>query len=93
MTNLRDHLREGESMAPKLPPAQQEKVDNFWGGPRKAKLREAMPANLQPSNVGAAALGGAYRGQNEVSRLIAARHRDKVGLKTNVLASDSPKID
>lgn len=92
MTDLKDHLREGETMAPRLPPAQQEKVDNFWGGPRRARLREAMPANLQPNAVGAAALGGAYRGGNEVSSLLGAMHQRKSGLKTNVVASDRPKI-
>lgn len=92
MTNLRDRLREGEIMAPSLPPAQQAKVDNFWGGPRKQRLRESIPQNLQPAHLGQAALGGAYRGQNEVSAVLASRHKNKMGLKTNVVASDRPKV-
>lgn len=92
MTNLKDHLREGETMAPSLPPTQQAKVDAFWGGPRKQKLREAIPGNLQPSHLGAAALGGAYRGQNEVSGVLGSMHRAKSGLRTNVVAADRPEI-
>lgn len=92
MTNLKDHLREGETMAPNLPPIQQAKVEAFWGGPKKQSVRRAIPGNLQPAALGAAALGGAYRGQNEVSGLLGKLHENKVGLKSNVVASDRPKI-
>lgn len=89
MTDLKDHLREGETMAPSLPPQQQAKVEAFWGGPKRQRLREAIPSNLQPTQLGNAALAGAYRGQPDV---VGAMHRAKSGLKTNVVASDRPKI-
>lgn len=89
MTNLKDHLREGETMAPSLPPQQQAKVEAFWGGPKRQRLREAIPPNLQPTQLGTAALAGAYRGQPDV---VGAMHKAKSGLKTNVVASDRPKI-
>jgi hypothetical protein len=37
LTNLVDKPRYGESSVPKLPPALQEKADNFWGKPAGAK--------------------------------------------------------
>ena len=36
MTDLRDDMRPGESMAPRLTPRQQKMSENFWGGQRMA---------------------------------------------------------
>ncbi len=90
LTNLKDNLREGETMAPTLPPQQQAKVDGFWGGPRKQRLREAIPQNLQPSHLGQAAIAGRYKGTTP--DVLGALHGQRRGLKTNVVASDRPKV-
>ena len=39
MTDIRDDARPGESSVPKLRPDLQQKVDNYWGGPKKQTRR------------------------------------------------------
>lgn len=56
LTNLRDDIREGESMAPKLPPRQQAAADSFFD-------RSAANAGVQRkmNNLAAKALRGQFR--------------------------------
>lgn len=58
LSDLRDDMRPGENAVPKLPPAMQSQVDNFWGGSRgtiKAKTiaAQAMAGAFSPGSTGA----------------------------------------
>lgn len=71
MTNLRDadSVRGGETSVAKLPSAQQEAVDNFWGGPKKhsdPRLNNHMRA------LGNAAIGGGLAGAPSAGDTISA---------------------
>ena len=56
MTNLKDNIRVGDSMAPRLPFHQQQAADNFFQGPSKAN-----PAQQRRfKQLGALALRGAF---------------------------------
>lgn len=58
LTDLKDNVREGDTLAPKLPPKQQSAADNFFGnGQRQPGQMSAQARRLQ-----ARALAGAYRG-------------------------------
>lgn len=60
MTDLRDGIREGESMAPKLPPPMQKVADNFFGGAAVA-ARPGMGKRMADT-LGKRAMAGAFRG-------------------------------
>jgi hypothetical protein len=64
MTNLRDGVRHGESIAPALPPEQQKAADNFFGG-ADAKAGLNMQGHSirrkQMEALGRRAIGGAFR--------------------------------
>ncbi len=56
LTNLKDNIRPGESMAPKLPPQQQKAADNFFsGGPKRMNPKQAELLKRR-------AVAGAFRG-------------------------------
>lgn len=60
MTDLRDNLRMGDTMAPKLPGAMQSAADNFFGGKAvagRAGIRNQKQAEL----LGRRAMAGAFR--------------------------------
>ena len=58
LTDLKDNIREGESMAPKLPAPQQKAADGFFGnGSANPGQMSAQARRLQ-----ARAIAGAYRG-------------------------------
>ena len=70
MTNLRDGIRPGESMAPKLPLAQQAAADNFFAAGAAAKGAKAVDFATggqrvitpnQMKLIGRRAMSGAYR--------------------------------
>jgi hypothetical protein len=61
MTDLKDNIRAGESMAPKLPPAQQQAADNMFS-PRKAMEGRGGMNSRQAELLGRRAIAGAYRG-------------------------------
>jgi hypothetical protein len=56
LTDLKDGIRHGETMAPKLPPAQQQAADNFFSGPPTGNSRLAQRMNRR---VRSALAGGA----------------------------------
>lgn len=67
LTNLKDNIRMGETMAPKLPPEQQKRADNLFaaaGGSvpviGRSQVRNSVPSKwLQ--HIGARAIAGSYR--------------------------------
>lgn len=60
LTDLKDSIRPGESMAPKLPPAQQAQADGFFGGEAVRKRNNLN--KRQMDNLGRRAMAGAFRG-------------------------------
>lgn len=72
MTNLKDHLRTGETMAPSLPVAQQKLADNYFGGLDKGFAAHQIPSitntqathgisGKQLNRIGQRAIAGAFR--------------------------------
>lgn len=68
MTNLQDNIRHGDAVAPKLPFAQQQKADNFFGGDGSAKIPDfGRPGTVrsvtaqQMNRIGQRAIRGSYR--------------------------------
>lgn len=59
MTDLKDNIRPGESMAPKLPGAQQTAADNFFSA---NPLRDRGVGSRQAEMLKRRAIGGAFRG-------------------------------
>lgn len=59
MTDLKDNIRSGEPMAPKLPGAMQAAADNFWN---KNPLAERGVGSRQAELLKRRAIAGAYRG-------------------------------
>jgi hypothetical protein len=57
MTDLKDGIQQGESMAPKLPKPMQDAADNFFGGP---KANPAQQKRFQA--LGQRAIAGQFRG-------------------------------
>jgi hypothetical protein len=58
MTDLKDNIRHGENVAPKLPPAQQKAADNYFGN---AGLKAAGINEKQAALLGRRAIAGAFR--------------------------------
>ncbi len=58
MTDLKDNIRTGESMAPKLPPAMQQAADNMFS---KNPLQNQGMGSKQAEMIKRRALAGAYR--------------------------------
>ncbi len=51
MTDLKDSIREGEIMAPKLPPAAQAAADNYFGGGKAVPaIGSGRPVNTKQAN-------------------------------------------
>jgi hypothetical protein len=61
LTNLKDNIRTGETMAPKLPPAQQAAADGYFGG---SALKAAGINKKQMDLLGRRAMSGAFRGMS-----------------------------
>ena len=61
LTNLKDNIREGESMAPSLPPKMQQAADNYFKGPVMSADQKSRRSK-QLELLGRRALGGAFRG-------------------------------
>lgn len=71
MTDLKDNIRQGESMAPPLPPNQQQRADAYFGG---GGLKTQVPVLAAPgeprhtmsgaqlNRLGRKAIAGAFRG-------------------------------
>jgi hypothetical protein len=60
MTDLKDNIRHGENVAPKLPPQQQTLADNYFNG---KGLRAAGFSAKQAEALGRRAIAGAFRNQ------------------------------
>lgn len=60
LSNLKDSVKYGESMAPRLDPVRQHKADNFFG-PKKAP--RGTPAGLDPARLAKQAMRGSFRDQ------------------------------
>jgi len=58
MTDLKDNIRQGEAVAPKLPGQQQSMADNYFGG---GSLRSAGISAKQADLLGRRAISGAFR--------------------------------
>lgn len=58
MTDLKDNIRHGENVAPKLPGQQQTLADNYFGG---GGLRAAGISSKQAQALGRRAIAGAFR--------------------------------
>lgn len=58
MTDLKDNIRQGESVAPKLPGVQQTMADNYFGG---KGLRAAGISSKQAELLGRRAMAGAFK--------------------------------
>jgi len=58
MTDLKDNIRPGENVAPKLPGVQQQMADNYFGG---GSMKAAGMSKKQTELLGRRAIAGAYR--------------------------------
>lgn len=61
LTNLKDNIREGESMAPPLPPKMQQAADNFFKGPAQQSPDQKNRRTKQMELLGRRAMAGAFR--------------------------------
>lgn len=59
LSDLKDNVREGDTMAPSLPPAQQKLADNFFGPRPNQTNNKRQQAQMQ--RLMRRAVGGAYR--------------------------------
>jgi hypothetical protein len=86
LTDLKDNIRAGESAAPRLPPHQQSRVDNFFGGAPKT----ANPAMAQQvSLLGARAMAGSFapqRGSHIVDYALSQENGPKLKPKISIVA-------
>ena len=79
LTNLKDNIRHGETMAPKLPPAQQAAADSYFGGGsmRTMNLAPGTPSvdvsSKQLNLLGRRALAGAFRNMAVTPGAVAPR--------------------
>lgn len=87
MTDLRDDVRPGETMAPKLHPQLQAKADNFFGGPRVHRNSRGF----NPGMHAAAAMQGAFVDRGSTAASIEAVHRNRVTVPTHTAASYNPR--
>ena len=67
MTDLKDNIRQGESMAPKLPPAQQKVADNFFSA---NPLRDRGVGSRQAELLKRRAIAGAFRNMATSPRIV-----------------------
>ena len=75
LTDLKSSIREGESMAPKLPPHQQSRADAMFAGPQRASAGRTAFAKRAGMLANQALLGGgvAFRGRGpRIDRIQAA---------------------
>lgn len=88
MGDLKDNLRTGDAMAPKLPPAQQAKADAFFGG--GGSKRAGMPFNGR--QIAAMVNSGSLQPEaNGAVNPVARMHRNRTKLATHIIASTDGK--
>lgn len=61
LTDLKDGIRQGETMAPPLPPPMQKAADTFFSGGAKALGTQETFAQRRMKALGARAIAGAFR--------------------------------
>lgn len=103
MTNLKDNLREGDTMAPPLAPKLQQQADTFFGPKPSGGTADAMRAQVidgegnrrqtvfkrkRMQSMMATALAGGYAGQPGAVDPVKPLHDARVGLKANFVAGD-----
>lgn len=88
MGNISDTpLRTGDTLAPKLPPAQQAKADNFFGGGGK---KSGLPFN--PRQIAAMVNSGGLRPEaNGAINPVARMHQNRTRPPTHIMASTDGK--
>lgn len=83
LTDLKDNIRRGESMAPKLPPAQQRMADGFFGGqnliPDGAVNRRRQ---AQMDRLARSAIAGAFRGTAPPANLVLPGRQGEPALRS-----------
>jgi len=87
LTDLRSDVREGESMAPKLPPVLQARADNFFSAPRARRNPAGGIFSLPPAAVMKAAVGGRFMTPDTVVPMASQRAADRPNIHV-VAASD-----
>ena len=84
MTNLKDNIRMGETMAPPLPPAQQKRADNLFAAAAPAGGVPVLNANGGPQRsvsakrlqaIGQRAIAGSYRGNSVTPTSVLPKQR------------------
>lgn len=85
MTDLRTDGREGETMAPKLPPAQQAMADSFFSRPRNRNLPAIM--QMSPRAVMASAVAGRFM-TPDTAQPIAAHHKRRDPVRARLITGD-----
>lgn len=92
-TNLRDDVRLGETMAPKLPPAQQARADAMFGGGKKRRENWSKAGyHISPMSagaMGAAAIRGAYSPAKAGADPVQMLHDRREKPPVNIIASDT----
>ena len=85
MTNVRDFnkVEPGEMAAPKLPPAQQNAVDNFFGGPRNRR----NPLGMTSKQIVQTAVRGGFTTRDTVNP-VAIHAETKTRAPINIVAGD-----
>jgi hypothetical protein len=81
MTDMRDDRHEGETSAPKLPPAQQAAADNYFGGPKGARRTRGFNGAAHA----AAALSGRLTDPVTVARSIGTTHANRIRPPVHIL--------
>lgn len=87
MTDLRTDVREGEAMAPKLPPKQQAMADNFFAKPKNARQQRGGIFDMSPRAVMQAAVSGRFQTQDTVDP-VARQHQKRDAPPVHIIAGD-----
>jgi hypothetical protein len=87
MTDLRSDVREGETMAPKLPPRLQAMADNMFARPRQQRQQRGGIFDLPPRAVMQAAVSGRFNTRDTVNP-VAIQHARKDSAPVHIIAGD-----
>jgi hypothetical protein len=90
MTDMRDNVREGETMAPKLAPRLQAMADNMFARPKQRGNPAAGIFGLSPRAVMQAAVSGRFNTPDTVNP-VATQHRNRDRAPIHIVAGDGVK--
>jgi len=90
MTDLRSDVREGESMAPKLPPRQQAMADNFFARPKNQRRMRGGIFDLPPRAVMQSAVNGRFQTPDTINP-IAIHHARRESAPVRIVGGDGVK--